>query len=76
MFLISNERTKLTANLFNALAVSLVAAGVFAPAIAFLYGISQPAPDAYQILIVTGACFGVGTLLHLYGRRVLGSLSE
>ena len=76
MLLVHNERTKLTASLFNALAVSLVAAGVFAPAIAFLYGISRPAPDAFQVLIVTCACIGVGALLHLYGRRMLGSLSE
>ncbi len=76
MFLISNERTKLTASLFNALAASLVAAGVFAPAIAFLYGISRPAPDVFQVSIVSCACFGGGALLHLYGRRMLGRLDE
>jgi hypothetical protein len=76
MSLVHNEQTKLTASLFNALAASLVAAGVFAPAIAFLYGISRPAPNAFQIVIVTCACFSVGALLHFYGRRMLGRLEE
>lgn len=62
--------------LANALATALVAAGVFAPAIAFLYGISRPAPDAFQISMVTVACIGGGALLHLYGRRMLGRLRE
>jgi hypothetical protein len=40
MFLVENERTKLTAGWLNALATALVATGVFAPAAALLYGVS------------------------------------
>lgn len=76
MFLASNERTKLTAGLFNTLAASLVAAGVFAPAIAFFYGISRPEPGVIQISLVTLACIGGGAFLHLFGRRMLGRLRE
>jgi hypothetical protein len=39
--LIHNERTKLTAGLFNGLAVAFLAAGLFAPAAALAYGISN-----------------------------------
>jgi hypothetical protein len=74
MFLVHNEQTKLTANLFNTLAASLVAAGVFAPAIAFFYGISRPVPNALQVWVVTVACIAGGALLHLWGRRMLGRL--
>ena len=76
MFLVQEERTKLTANLFNALAASLVAAGVFVPAIAFLYGISRPAAGGVQVSLVTLTCIGGGALLHLLGRRTLGRLRE
>jgi len=76
MFLVPNERAKLTASLFNALAASLVAAGVFAPAIAFLYGISRPPPGGIQVSLVSLACIGGGALLHLLGRRMLGRLRE
>lgn len=76
MFLVPNERAKLTASLFNALAASLVAAGVFAPAIAILYGISQPGPGSIQVSLVTLACIGGGALLHYLGRRTLGRLRE
>jgi hypothetical protein len=37
MFLVHNERTKLTATWLNTLATALIAAGVFAPAVAALY---------------------------------------
>jgi hypothetical protein len=76
MFLVHNEQTKLTASLFNALAVSLVAAGVFAPAIALFYGVSRPGPGMIPVAAVTAACIGVGALLHLYGRRMLERLEE
>lgn len=44
MFLIHNEQTKLTANWLNALAAATVAAGVFAPVAALIYGLSQTPP--------------------------------
>jgi hypothetical protein len=76
MFLIHNEQTKLTANVFNALAASLVAAGVFAPAIAVLYGISQPAPNVLRVSLVTLGCFTGGMFLHWLGRRMLRRLQQ
>jgi hypothetical protein len=76
MFLVHNEQTKLTANVFNALAVSLVAAGVFAPVIAFLYGLSQASPGLIRSLLVSFGCFGLGGFLHWLGRRTLGRLQE
>lgn len=74
MFLVHNERTKLTANLFNALAASLVAAGVFAPAIAFLYGLSRPVATIGQLSVVSVGCVAGGAFLHCLGRRKLGRL--
>jgi hypothetical protein len=76
MYLASNERTKLTANLFNALAASLIAAGFFAPAIAFLYGISQPTLDGFHVSLIALACVSGGVLLHLIGWWTLRRLSE
>jgi hypothetical protein len=62
--------------LFNALAASLVAAGVFAPAIASFYGISRPESGTIQTSLVTLACIGGGAFLHFLGRRMLGRLHE
>ena len=41
MFLVDNECTKLTASWLNALGIALIAAGAFAPAAAWLYGLIQ-----------------------------------
>ena len=76
MFLIANERTKLTANWLNALAAALVTAGVFAPAAALLYGLSQPALAGIHILLLTGAYFAGGFFLHILGWLTLGRLRE
>jgi hypothetical protein len=76
MFLIANEQTKLTANLCNALAASLVAAGVFAPVVALLYGFSRPEQSAAQTSLITLACIGGGAFLHSLGRRMLRRLHE
>jgi hypothetical protein len=75
-FQVHNEQTRLTASWLSDLAIALVAAGVFAPAIAFLYGISQPVPGGIQISAVTIACIGGGVFLHLFGRHTLGRLRE
>ena len=74
--LVHNERTKLTATWFNALATALVAAGVFAPAVALLYGLSQARVNpAFMISLALG-CLGFGIGLHVVGRRLLGRLQE
>ena len=76
MFLVHNERTKLTASWLNALATALVAAGVFAPALALFYGVSRPAPSGLPLLVLTLACFGGGVVLHVLGWLALRRLRE
>lgn len=76
MFLVENERVKLTANWLNALATALVAAGVFAPAAALVYGLSQLAISAISIFGILIVCLSCGLLLHGLGRLILGRLRE
>jgi hypothetical protein len=76
MHLVENERTKLTASWLNALATALMAAGVFAPAAALIYGISQFPMDRWTMVSLALACFAIGASLHLLGRAVLGRLRE
>jgi hypothetical protein len=76
VFLIANERTKLTANWLNALATALVAAGVFAPAAALLYGLSQLSLNWLQLAVVATGCFLGGAFLHWLGRLTLARLRE
>jgi len=74
--LIHNERTKLTATLFNTMATALVAAGLFAPAAAMAYGISDlRIGSAYVAILIVGCGCGAATL-HWIGRRLLKRLQE
>jgi hypothetical protein len=76
VFLVENERTKLTANWLNALATALVAAGLFAPGAALLYGISQlPIGFEYMVALALG-CLALGAAIHIAGRAVLGRLRQ
>jgi ABC-type xylose transport system permease subunit len=76
MFLVENERVKLTASWLNALATALVAAGAFAPAAAWLYGLSAlPIAPAF-LSTLAGACLIGGISLHLLGLAILGRLRE
>jgi hypothetical protein len=76
MFLVHNERTKLMANWFNALAAALVAAGVFAPTVALIYGLSPMSADGSRLSLVALGCFSGGAFLHWLGRALLGRLRE
>ena len=76
MYLIHNERTKLTAAWLNALATALVAAGAFAPAAALLYRVTPAVIDGRYIFAIALGCFVLGGGLHLLGRAFLGSLRE
>jgi hypothetical protein len=76
MSLIENERTKLTAALFNALAVAVVAAGLFAPAAAVVYGISSLKLGAVYFVTVILVCVGAGAFLHWVGLSILRRLQE
>lgn len=76
MSLVHNERTKLTATWFNTLATAVIAAGVFAPSAALLYGVA-PTPSDYRLTYtLAGGCFAFGWVLHLLGRAYLGRLRE
>jgi hypothetical protein len=76
MFLVQNERTKLTANWFNALAAALVAAGVFAPFAAFIYGLPQMPQGGLHLSFIMLGCFAGGVFTHWLGRALLGRLRE
>lgn len=76
MLLVHNERTKLTAAWLNALAAAAVAAGVFAPVAALIYGLPQMPQLGTQLLLVMLGCFAMGTFLHWVGRVLLGRLRE
>ena len=76
MFLVHNERTKLTAAWFNALAAALVTAGVFAPFAALIYGLSQMPQGGLQLSFIMLGCIAGGVFLHWLGRALLGRLRE
>ena len=76
MFLGHNERTKLTANWLSGMGTALIGAGVFAPAIAFFYGLSTPGNSGLPLSVITGGCFLVAVVLHGLGRLTLRRLQE
>ena len=76
MFLVHNERTKLTASWLNTLATAIVAAGVFAPMAALLYRFTPTAIDNRYIFFVAFGCFALGGALHLFGLAFLRRLRE
>jgi hypothetical protein len=76
MSLIHNERTKLTAALFNTLATAVVAAGGFAPLAAIIYGLADVKIEKLSALGLASICIAGGGCLHLIGRALLGSLRE
>jgi hypothetical protein len=76
MSLVHNERTKLTATWFNALATAFIAAGLFAPLAALLYGLADLRIGPLYVAALIVACVGGGVLLHWSGLLVLGRLRE
>lgn len=76
MNLVHNERTKLTATLFNGFAAALVAAGLIAPVAAIAYGISDLRVSASYLAALLIVCGSGGAVLHWIGRALLGSLRE
>jgi hypothetical protein len=60
----------------SALGTALVAAGVFAPVAALMYGLSRPEPPGFPLSVVTVACFAAGVSLHVLGRLTLGRLRQ
>jgi hypothetical protein len=76
MHLVDNERTKLLAAWFNALATAVIAAGTFAPLAALLYGLTTPERETAYLLALAAICFGAGFSLHFLGQLTLGRLRE
>jgi hypothetical protein len=76
VFLVHNERTKLTASWLNTLATALIAAGVFAPAIAVLYGLSNLSFGRGFIAAVLCGCIVIGAVIHLGAWLLLGRMRE
>lgn len=76
MFLVHNERTKLTATWLNTMATALVAAGVFAPAAAVLYGLSSLQIERGFIAAAVLGCMTLGVCIHLAARMLLGKMRE
>jgi hypothetical protein len=76
MFLVHNERTKLTASWLNALATALIAAGGFAPAAAWLYGLSALPVGTLYLSFVALACALGGISLHVVALATLRRLRE
>jgi hypothetical protein len=76
MHLVHNERTKLTAAWFNAIATALIAAGTFAPVAALVYGLTAPGRETIYLLVLAAICVGASVALHFFGRIMLGRLRE
>lgn len=76
MFLVHNERTKLTASWLNALATALLAAGAFAPGAALIYRLTPVGIGPRYMIAVAVGCFIIGGALHLLGRIFLRRLRE
>jgi len=74
--LVHNERTKLTAMWFNTLATAFVAAGLFAPLAAVIYGLTEPRIGPAYIIVTALSCVLGGWFIHWIGRRFLGRLRE
>ena len=76
MFLVHNERTKLTSSWLNALATALIAAGAFAPVAARLYGLSALPLGTFYLSALAVACVVAGASLHVVALAALGRLRE
>jgi hypothetical protein len=73
---VRNERRKLTASWFNAIATALLAAGLFAPAASQIYSFGSDRVDQTLVLVSSAVCLAVSVALHLVGRQLLGGLEE
>ncbi len=67
------ERLKLTASLFNLLAVNSIVLGVLGPAVAYISGVTERAVDG-RVVAVGTVFFVVGCGLYGLGRYLLGGL--
>ena len=70
------ERTKLSANFLNGVAIACVSLGGLGPLISYLYGLSPIVTDVGPITLMTGVLIwsSAGFVLHLMARSVLNAL--
>jgi len=73
---VHNERTKLTATWLSGLATAFMAAGLFAPLAALVYGIAEFRIERLSITVIVLGCIDVVALLHSGGRLLLRRLRE
>ena len=73
---VRNERRKFTASWLNAVATALMAAGVFAPVAAQIYGFGSSRANETQVFVSSVVCVAVSLVLLLIGRQLLGGLEE
>jgi hypothetical protein len=76
MSLVHNERTKLTATWVSGLATAFIAAGLFAPLAALVYGIADLRIERLSMTTIAIGCVAIGVLLHSMGRLLLRRLIE
>lgn len=76
MSLVHNERTKLTAAWLNAVATALIAAGLFAPLAALLYGLTELRVSFAEVSLTFAGCLAGSLFLHVIGLMLLGRLRE
>ena len=74
--MVLNERLKLLAAWFNAVAAAFLTTGVVAPLVTVIYGLAPKALDPALVFASSLICMLVSGGLHLAGRSVLGALQE
>jgi len=67
--LVRNEQIKLTATLWNNLAVAFLVTGAIAPIVALTYGISTPHGEVWGEFLLLWVT--LGGVLHVAGRAIL-----
>jgi hypothetical protein len=63
----ANEISKLIANFLNAVAVAILAAGVFVPSAQFIFGILPSGTDDGLVVGLSMVCIAVAAIIHLTG---------
>jgi hypothetical protein len=73
-----DERTKLSANLLNGIAVACVVTGLITPFVAVFFNFGNSATDipAWKLIMSTMAFGACAFVLHKIARRILESHSE
>ena len=74
--LIENERTKLTANALNTVAMTCIAVGVIAPVAGSFYSTEADHIPIHVVVIGVVLWGSAGLFLHRQARRVLKGLRE